>query len=155
MIRSLLLAVVLIAGFVPVASAGTWGTGSFENDDAADFIVTVTEEAGTEALRAALRQATSEGLLEVSDGANAIVAAEIVAAALGKATPEASANADVMAWVANGQATIDPGLALAAVQALNKVLGDDSEMRYLWAETEQYESWRAGVMALRARLATP
>ncbi|UHQ18798.1 DUF4259 domain-containing protein [Lysobacter sp. KIS68-7] len=152
MIRRLLLATGLLVLSLS-ATAGTWGTGSFDNDDAADFLLDATKQADVQQLRSALERATSEGFLEAPDGAYAIASAEMVAAAMGKPTAEASKNAEVGDWVVRVHPKVDPSLAAEAVRALDRVLGDESELRQVWAESEEYDAWRGGVIALRDRIA--
>jgi len=154
MIRSLVLTLfLLVLSVSTTAEAGTWGSGSFDNDDAADFVIDATSQSDTRALRSALERANAGTYLEAPDAANAIAAAEMIAAALGKPTPAASANAEVIAWVARVHPTIEPSLAADAVRVLNRILGDESELHELWAESDDYETWRNCVIALRDRLA--
>ena len=66
---------------------GTWGTGSFENDDAADFMIDVLDSGDLSLIREALDNVlTSTEYVEAPDATLAIVAAEIVAAARGRPT---------------------------------------------------------------------
>jgi hypothetical protein len=154
MVRSLLLATLLIATMLfATARAGSWGTGSFDNDDAADFVVDVVAQGSTQPLRAALLQAASgKGYLEAPDAAAALAAAEMVAAARGKPTSAAKGNSDVTGWVGRTHPTVDPALVADALRAVDRILGEDSELRELWSESEQYDAWRAGVAELRAHL---
>ena len=79
-----LLALALWFALSSPALAGAWGTGSFENDDALDWAAQCTEASGPSAIAAALEAALSGDVIEAPDGAMAIAAAEVVAAARGK-----------------------------------------------------------------------
>ena len=69
---------------------GAWGLGSFENDGACDFLADATESGDLTLLREALDNVlTSTEYVEAPDACNAIVAAEIIAAALGRPTQAA------------------------------------------------------------------
>ena len=39
-----------------------------------------------------------------------------------------------------------------AVQVIDRVLGEGSELRELWRESGEEEAWRGDVLCLRARL---
>ena len=66
---------------------GAWGFGSFDNDDAADFLADATESGDLSLVRGALDNVlTSTEYVEAPDASQAIAAAEIVAAALGRPT---------------------------------------------------------------------
>ena len=60
---------------------GTWGVGSFENDQAGDWVLDLEESTGFEFLEQTLRKVTSLGdeYLEAADSESAIAAAETLA----------------------------------------------------------------------------
>ncbi len=69
---------------------GAWGTGSFDNDDAADLLTEVTGDGDLSLVREVFDNVpTSTEYVEAPDASQAIAAAEIVAAALGRVTPAA------------------------------------------------------------------
>jgi len=129
---------------------GAWGHGSFENDDAADFVADVTEGSDLDRVRSTLDAvATGTGYLDAPDASEAIAAAEIVAAILGRASPAAIEEEGLLAWA--GQFSAEDGNALAGVAnaALTRILGEASELRELWEEADEFDDWRASVEALR------
>lgn len=67
-----------------LALAGAWGVGSFENDDAADWSSACSQSLGIGPVVRALNDVFSPGYLEAPQAAEAIAAAEVVAAALGR-----------------------------------------------------------------------
>lgn len=138
---------------------GAWGTGSFENDDALDFVVRLEHE-GETAIRAALEDVTglgAGGYLEAPDASSAIAAGEVVAAARDgdvSRLPEAAQG-----WLAgHGDGLATPALLVLAHRAVERVLMQ-SELKELWEEGDadaQSEAWATGVRQLIARLqATP
>lgn len=132
---------------------GTWGIGSFENDDAADFMIDVLDSGDLALVHEALDNVlTSTEYVEASDAVLAIVAAEIVAAAAGRPTLAAQQQDGLAAWLARIRPTITAGLATQARQALTRLLGDHSELRDLWEETDDIHAWRAVVTELRHQL---
>lgn len=132
---------------------GTWGTGSFENDDAADFMIDVLDSGDLSLIREVLDNVlTSTEYVEAPDAALAIVAAEIAAAALGRATLAAQQEAGLADWLARIRPTIDDDLRQQAVNALRRILAEHSELRELWEETEDFQDWQATVKDLGQQL---
>ncbi len=131
---------------------GSWGSGPFDNDDAGDWAWEVQEAPDLEVVRQALATAVANSdYLEVPDGNVAVAAAAVVAASLDgsrEGLPE-----EVRSWLEdrrNGATADDARLAL---QALDRVTGEESEAAELWAESPSAEEWSAVVASLRQRLA--
>lgn len=132
---------------------GAWGIGSFENDDALDFLAYIAESGDLSMTREAFdRVLASTEYLEADDASQAIAAAEIVAAALGRPTPAAQGEEELSSWLERAHPTVDADLAARARDALSRILGDNSELRELWEEEEECSDWQAAVVALRQRL---
>lgn len=126
---------------------GAWGLGSFENDTALDWVGDLMETRGLSVLKKAL-DITPGQSLDADEGSEAIAAAEIVAALIGRGRGELPEGvAEWMATVAPAEAQALRGQAL---QALDAVLSEESELRELWAETEDFEAWKGDVEALKA-----
>jgi hypothetical protein len=129
---------------------GAWGSGSFENDAAADWVVDLERARTLGPVRRALGlAAVPGGYLDVDDEGAALAAAEVVAALNG--APAADLPEPVAEWLALhphrvGRALLD--LALAAVRRV----GVDSELRDL---RENDPGWRAALGALEERLQGP
>lgn len=130
----------------------TWGTGSFENESAADFIREVLEDgpaALEEALEVALDPDAEE--LEAEEGARALAAAEIVLAQLSGDSQQVP-DAELRAWLQGGEAEDPEQLRELAAEAVDRVMGPGSELPQLWQESADYADWLAGVQRLRAGL---
>jgi len=130
---------------------GTWGTGSFENDQALDWVADLDVE-GASLLEECLSVDDNVEYLDAGVGCDAIAAAEVVAALMGR--PAGNLPEELTAWVAGQRGKVDPdrfrSKALALLQA---VLGAKSELNELWAENEEdCPTWRAGVEDLIGRL---
>lgn len=125
---------------------GSWGLDPFDNDDAGDWSWTLEDGAGPEALRDAFA-AVATPSEDPADGANAVAAASLVAAARGVAVtiPES-----MQQWLAAQDVPTVAALAPEAVAALDAVLSG-SELAALW--DEQGQEWRERTRALRADLA--
>lgn len=128
---------------------GAWGSGIFDNDLAADFVSDLAEApAGAPAtLRACLEDATSGGGVDADVGAEALAAAAIVAAGIG-GTP-----VPVDEEVAKVAPYAPADLAPLAVQAIDAVLGADSELVQLWEEAGELEAFKREPLAVREHLA--
>lgn len=132
---------------------GAWGLGSFENDEAADFLAEVTGSGDLALIREAIDNVvTSTEFVEAPDACRAIVAAEVVAAALSRPTAEASQHDGLSRWLARIRPGIEPALALAAHDALERVLAPNSELLELWEDTEDLAEWKALVSDLMQQL---
>ncbi|MGY0653098.1 DUF4259 domain-containing protein [Luteimonas sp. A537] len=136
---------------------GAWGNGSFDNDDAADFLADFLADVTDSSDLALIGEifATvlgAEEYLEAPDASQAIAAAEIVAAAAGRATPAALEEEELSEWLARVKPAVDPSLVQQAVQVLDRVIGENSELRELWEEADELSDWEATVVALRSQL---
>ncbi|RYG97568.1 MAG: DUF4259 domain-containing protein [Alphaproteobacteria bacterium] len=132
---------------------GAWGSGSFDNDDAGDFLSDATESGDLSLLLEVFDNVlTSTEYVEAPDATQAIVAAEIVAAALGRSTLAAQREEDLTRWLARIRPTIDGELAGKARNALARILAPNSELRELWEESEDFSDWQASVTELQQQL---
>ncbi len=131
---------------------GTWGVGSFENDAAADWTVDLEESEDLSLIESAFQKSTA-AYLEGPDGEEIIAAAETVLALSGSSA--ASVPAEVQAWVSNHRHLPLAAVKAAPISALDRVLGEDSELLELWSEAEEeYAQWRANLERLRESLAS-
>ena len=129
---------------------GAWGYYNFDNDTAADFAGNFKDEPGAEVLREALAAVTDEDYLDSDEACEALAAAEIVAAVLGKPGPDFPA--DLLLVIP--RLTIDhiEPLRTPARHAVLAVLRDNSELRELWVESDDYNNWQELQHALLQRL---
>jgi hypothetical protein len=131
---------------------GAWGRGSFDNDDAADWVYEF-ERDGVTAVRSAVQQAAGLGedeYLEAPEASQAVAAAEIVAAARDGDLSKLSATARD-AFPGRQHAVASANLSELARQAVERVLRR-SELKDLWEEGDEGEAWSQDVAALLARL---
>ena len=132
---------------------GAWGSGSFDNDDAADFLAEVVESGDVSLLREVIANVlSSTEYVEAPDACQAIVAAEVVAAALGRPTAAGQQEDALSAWVKRVRPDVDATLAAEARDALTRILASNSELRELWEDSDDFAEWRASVAELRQQL---
>ncbi len=132
---------------------GCWGTGTFENDDAADWAWTLQESDGLDAVERTLGALADGGYIEAPEASERLAAAEVVAALLGH--PSADLPVDVARWIAEHRGLDARPLRDAALNHVRAALGGNSELRGLWEENEEdFPFWKATAEALIARLSS-
>lgn len=134
---------------------GTWGTGPYDNDAAADFCGFLDDAPPArrpEMIRAALHAAAgTTGYLDASLAEKAVAAAAIVLAQQNGTPPVSAYAPDFL--VAGGPLDLPAEVGPLAVAALDRVVGPDSEWRELWEEASDPASALRVVAALRRALA--
>lgn len=129
---------------------GAWDTGSFDNDDALDWVYELEEADDlsilSDAFEAVLEE--EENYLDEADCAIAISAAEVVAGLMGNS--DGSLPEEVRAWIKT-QPKPSRTLVADGLKSLRAIL-EDSGLKELWEETEYYEDWKGGVMDLITRM---
>ena len=129
---------------------GAWGAGTFENDDALDWLGEFRAE-GIQAAAAALADvlALKGEYLEAPLASRAVAAAEVVAAASGR--PGANLPDDLADWLTSHQVQQRAELLRNAAAALTRVMAE-SELRDLWADSDEFEVWEATLRDVLSRL---
>lgn len=132
---------------------GAWGSGTFEDDNAADWAEDFVDEPRRELLESTLRAAINpaEGYLEAPESSMAIAAAEVIAALRG--VPHDSLPDELQDAIADNTIAADKELVELAIQAVTRIQ-TDSELKELWDEAEEEEAraWQASVQDLEERL---
>ncbi len=133
---------------------GAWGTGSFDNDDAGDWVVELeaAEDFGpiSSAFEAVLE--VGDDYLELPEAGAGIAAAEVVAALLGKPSLEIRILDGLMEWI-TGKPPPPERLVKQARGVVKRVL-KDSELKQCWEEATDAVAWQQGVEDLLRRLDT-
>jgi hypothetical protein len=129
---------------------GAWSHGSFDNDDAMDWVGELEGAEDTEPISEAFESVIEAGdeYLEAPDASIGLAAAEVVASLLGK--PPGKLPDEVTTWVA-GKKAPKAGLVKKAQRVVARIL-KDSELKELWAESEDSSVWRQEVESLLNRL---
>ncbi len=133
---------------------GTWDVGPFDNDTAADWCGDLHDAAPaqrTSVVRSALTTVLDNGddYLDSNLADEAIAAAAIVASQLpGGARITSPYAPDFL--LEGGKLEIPDDLPALAVQALDRIVGDDSEWRELWEESDRYTSALAELQQIQA-----
>lgn len=134
---------------------GTWSHEPFGNDTANDWAAELEGTKDFLAVERAIQNVLDEdpGYLDADVAAEAIAASEVLAKALGRGTQSDAYTEEVDQWLKTITAAPSPDLLAKARTALARVLAPDSELRELWEESDDFESWQASITTLQAALA--
>ncbi|MEY9895379.1 hypothetical protein ABIA31_009068 [Catenulispora sp. MAP5-51] len=132
---------------------GTWDTGPFDNDVAADFggkLDALPQDQRAAAIREALSEAAEcDDYLDEVIGTHAIAAAALVAREL----------ADGAHFVSPAYGPqqplppLPPELKALAIAAIDRTVAADSEIAEEWGDPLEETAWYQGTLKLRAALA--
>ncbi|MEL6870449.1 MAG: DUF4259 domain-containing protein [Pseudomonadota bacterium] len=128
---------------------GAWGLGTFENDDALDWVYELEASTGSGVLNASLAAVDGADYLEAPEACAALAAAEVVAALIG--TPSQDLPEEVTGWLAANQQQPDAELITMAHRAVSRIKSS-SELQELWEETDEYAAWQHAMDELSLRL---
>ena len=131
---------------------GAWGAGSFENDDAADWLADFCGEPSGGRIANALSTVAEMGVgeyLEAPECSVGLAAAEVVAAL--KGLPHPDLPEQVRECVTGLKIGAAPEMVSLASRAVERIK-TDSELKELWDESEDPGEWYAAVGDLAARL---
>lgn len=130
---------------------GTWGTGPFDSDMAADFVdglAGMSTEQVIEAMTRAFQRVVNSGShVDGGDGAEAIAAAALIAS-----HPGSQVEIDPDDGPAGPLPALPISLRPEAGRALRRVLEDGSQMSEGWVESTEAEEWRAMVQTITRTL---
>lgn len=129
---------------------GAWGHTSFDNDSALDWLGDLDDPAQVAETLDEVGGLDEDEYLEVDEASAALVAAELVAAALGQGDDRL--NDDARAWLGRHRASVVGVGAARARKAVERVFAN-SELRELWDENGDDTEWHADVRGLLGRLA--
>ena len=133
---------------------GTWSHESFGNDTANDWAYELEDATDFAVIEAALQVALDEGdeYLDADLAMEAIAAIEVIAKRLGKGTQSDVYTEKVDQWLETiSEQPSDDVLSLAK-RVLERIVADDSELKELWLESDEYELWLGNIQQLKDAL---
>lgn len=127
---------------------GTWAEGSFESDQALDWLDELYKNPQEEFLRSTLEQVIRKPKNERStrEEVNAVAAADIVACWLGHAPPEPK-RSELVTWARQNLKLAPEMVALA--KGVVRTIKTDSQLKELW---EGEQKWCGAMDNLEERL---
>ena len=134
---------------------GTWGTGPFDSDVAADLVDGLegrTPQQIIDLMTSAFQQVLASGMrVDGGDGAEAVAAAALIASQI--------LDGPVVFYPADGPSEPLPDLPFSlrpmAQQALRRVLQNGSELATGWVEGTDEDEWRRAVELIAQTLDVP
>lgn len=131
---------------------GAWGSDSFENDDAADWVADfcdAPDQAAIVKTLSAVANLDAGDYLEASDCSVGIAAAEVVAAL--KGAPNLNLPDGTKTCLSSLKIKAEAGLIALALKTIARIK-TNSELKELWDESENPEEWYQAVSNLEERL---
>ena len=130
---------------------GAWGVGSWENDDAGDWVYELEETKDLNFVIQTLQAVTNseEDYLESCICCEALAAAEVVAAANGR--PAKDLPEEVRTWLSGTEPYINSDT-LELARRVVRIIGKRSELLELWQESNSYSEWQQAMTDLKTRL---
>lgn len=131
---------------------GTWSHEPFGNDTASDWAYGLVEQKDFSLVAQAIQEVLDNGsdYLDAGLAVEAVAAAEVLAKALGRGTQADAYTEEVDAWLKSVAEKPSSELLSKARDALNRIMGPDSELRELWEESDDFESWESSIKALQS-----
>jgi len=134
---------------------GTWGTGPFDSDLAADFVDQLeglTHQQVIHVLERAFQRVTGSGeRVDGGDGAEAVAAGALVAST----HPDSPIVIDPDDGPREPLPKLPASLRALARVALDRLLQDGSEMATGWVDSADADQWRQEVRQILHALKTP
>lgn len=128
---------------------GAWGSGPFDNDDAADLMMELEDVPSWDSVRFVFNEVlANEDYVELPEGARAYAAAALLTVALGKS--DISAQDYLMILAEMGRPPAD--LAAIGKAAVKRLSTGDSEIRELYLDSGSYNAWLEAVRATEEAL---
>lgn len=142
---------------------GAWEVGNFGNDDALDWVNDLIEEDNIDIILKTLNKITRDKngsflsffkkpksrYIEAPEASEALAAAETVAALKGKASKDIPI--ELADWV-KSKLNIDLNELFILAKEAVKIIKDDSELKELWEETDNFTDWIIILNELEKRL---
>lgn len=129
---------------------GAWAAGSFDNDDAGDWVWELADAEDTSILlKAFSRVIDADDYVEAPDCSAGIAAAEVVAAL--RERPASKLPDEITQFVTRIGAPPSPTLVSSALRALERIK-TKSELQELWDESDSRAEWHQAVAELESRL---
>lgn len=121
----------------------TWGPKTFEDDTATDWLLELTDAEETREFLLANIAFPESGEPGYDTGVIVLAACEVIIALIDE--PRKGLPEELNDWLADNECDDITDLPEKAMESLNIVLADSSELMETWKEQEDYDDWREGV----------
>ena len=134
---------------------GAWSHEAFGNDTACDWAYGLQEVDDLSLVEAALAAVAPDGYLDASEATEALAAIEVIARLRGHAGYSNAYTEVADDWVAATRLVPPEPLVQRALDVLDRIVGDESELKELWDDSDSAADWQASLADLRERLLEP
>mgnify|MGYP000334776758 FL=1 len=134
---------------------GAWSHEPFGNDQACDWAAELAESTGFAIIEKAFDQVTAdqhEEFIDADTVCEAYAAAEVLAHILGQGTENLDFLGNIGGWIEKLPAQPAAALIKKALNALNILTQEHSELNELWQESGNYAEWTQNIDALKGIL---
>jgi len=129
---------------------GAWGVGNFDNDTALDWIHELEKYDDLTFIEETL-DSIDEDYIETDDGEKALIVIEAIASLKGNFS-KSSYSEDLNKWVETHPLKVSNSLLERAKFLLDIIISDNSELKELWEETNQFDEWSKEIHLLAQRI---
>lgn len=133
---------------------GCWAIDAFGNDDAIDWSYGLEECSDLSLVEQALDKvlAANDDYLEATEANEALAAVEVIARLQGNWGERNSYTETADNWVKMSGVKTNRKVSEKSHRVIDRILADQSELKELWQETDEFDAWRASVEELRSRV---
>ncbi len=134
---------------------GAWSHEAFGNDSACDWAYGLQEVSDLSLVEKALAAVAPDGYLEADEATEALAAIEVIARLRGHAGYSNAYTEVADDWAAATRLVPPEPLVQRALAVLDRIVGDESELKELWDDSDSAADWQASLVDLRERLLAP
>jgi Domain of unknown function (DUF4259) len=135
---------------------GAWAADTFGNDNACDWAFDLEKSKDLSLVENTLDAVLSQGeeYIDASNASEALAAIEAIARLQGNWGERNAYSEPVDKWVEKTKFQPSARLAQKAHRVIERIVAEDSELKELWEESDDYEAWLAFVAELKSRVDT-
>lgn len=133
---------------------GAWAADVFGNDDACDWAFGLENANDLSLVESTLDTVLSHGTeyVEAPEASEALAAIEAIARLQGNWGERNAYTEPVDVWVEKTKLQPSAALAKKAHLVIERILAENSELKELWQESDEYEAWQGFVVELKSRV---
>jgi len=132
---------------------GAWAEDTFGNDTACDWVGTFLDDPGLPAAKSAIEAVLqADDYLDSDEACDCLAACEVLARLQGRWGVRNAYSEELDKWIEANPTPVPENLKASADSAIERILGEDSELPELWDEGGRNEAWHRAIDDLRQRI---
>jgi hypothetical protein len=132
---------------------GAWAEDTFGNDTACDWVGIFLNAPCLPAVKLAVEAVIeSDNYLDSDEACDCLAACEVIARLQGRWGVRNSYSEELDKWIEANPTSIPDDIKAAADAAIERILGEDSELLELWDDGGSNEKWHRAIDDLRERI---